>query len=193
MLADVAEFKAIDLHPTKSDLMPNSSFFKFFPTKFDLTLKDLERLCHSILNSLNQWAEQPVSGKPGLSQELAKAMTTDESAVVTALHEAALIWKKWRQTNFQTTLHMSENSQGLQINLYTRLALNFLTIHAGIIRAYQDLQGKNPQRSLSLKSYRDLMIIGTAVFFEEDRFQNIWKIDEFLFLKFIPLCYQFAD
>ena len=41
MLADVVEYKFLELHPEQEDLLPSSSLLKTFPSKLDLTLVDL--------------------------------------------------------------------------------------------------------------------------------------------------------
>jgi len=167
MLADVAEFKVIDLHPTKADLMPNSSFFKFQPTKLDLTFQDLEYFYGLTLRGFDDWAKRQAP-------------------------ETSAVWLELRRTDLAPEVGYFEENGALKINLYTRLAVNFLTVHQAIICAYHELQGHDPGGVLPLKSFRDLLLVATAVYFEEDRFQNMWKIDEFLFLKFIPLCRQFS-
>ena len=44
MLADVVEYKFLELHPEQEHLLPSSSLLKAFPSKLDLTLVDL-RTC----------------------------------------------------------------------------------------------------------------------------------------------------
>ena len=39
-------------------------------------------------------------------------------------------------------------------------------------------------------SFRDLLILGASVFFEADQPRNLWRVDEFLTLRFLPLCHR---
>jgi hypothetical protein len=41
-----------------------------------------------------------------------------------------------------------------------------------------------------LKSFRDLLILGASVFFEAEHPRNLWRVDEFLTLRFLPLCHR---
>ncbi len=75
------------------------------------------------------------------------------------------------------------------MNVFTRLALNFLGIHRAVLDVYRHLATISPGE-LPLKSFRDLLILGASVFFEADRPRNLWRVDEFLTLRFLPLCHR---
>jgi hypothetical protein len=73
------------------------------------------------------------------------------------------------------------------VNVFTRVALNFLGIHRVILDLYRRLD-LPAAGGLPLKSCRDLLILAASVFFEADRTRNLWRVDEYLALRFVPLC-----
>jgi hypothetical protein len=75
----------------------------------------------------------------------------------------------------------------LRVNVMSRVALNFLGVHRAIVDVYCRLDELRPT-GLPLHSFRDLMLIGASVFFEADRAKNLWRVDEYLSLRFVPLC-----
>ena len=79
----------------------------------------------------------------------------------------------------------------LEINVFTLVVLNFLGIHRAVLETYREFEGVQTG-CLPLKSYRDLLVLGASVFFEADPTRNLWRIDEFLSLRFLPLCRRLA-
>ena len=61
MLADVVEYKFLELYPEQEHLLPSSSLLKAFPSKLDLTLVDL-RTCFAHASEVFQnWiASEPI-------------------------------------------------------------------------------------------------------------------------------------
>jgi hypothetical protein len=57
--------------------------------------------------------------------------------------------------------------------------------------AYRRIEQTDTGR-LPLKSFRDLLLISVAVFFETSPSRNLWRVDEFLSLRIAPLCQRLA-
>ena len=75
----------------------------------------------------------------------------------------------------------------LKVNLFTLVALNFLGIHRAILETRRRLDKIRPSSALPVKTFKDLLVIGASVFFEADRPRNLWRVDEYLSLRFVPL------
>jgi hypothetical protein len=67
--------------------------------------------------------------------------------------------------------------------------LNFLSIHRAIGQIDEDLNSLGTC-DLPFAGWRDLTVIALARFFEENRQGNLWRLDEFLTLRFKEHCLQ---
>jgi hypothetical protein len=47
-------------------------------------------------------------------------------------------------------------------------------------------------QSIHLKSWRELIAFNVAAYFEENREENLWRIDEYLTLKLKDFCFQLS-
>ena len=104
---------------------------------------------------------------------------------------AIAIWQELEATTYEAQLRAEVDGDELKINIMTRLALNFLGLHRAKLHAYQWIREKCVG-NLPLKSFRDLLLISAAVYFEADPPRNIWRVDEFVTLRIEPLCEQLA-
>ena len=72
------------------------------------------------------------------------------------------------------------------MNLYARLALNLLGLHATVLRCYDRLAARSEPYPDPIQDFRDLLVFATAAFFDRDPEKNFWHMDEFLGLQFEP-------
>ncbi|MBI3319205.1 MAG: hypothetical protein HYZ89_01270 [Candidatus Omnitrophica bacterium] len=186
MMADVAEYKFLTLHPSQADWMPSSSLFKLFPTKLDLTLRDVQFYFGQATKIFRLWAKDS-KRRERTRDELIHAGWVPAAAG--AMVECAVQeWEALARGYYAPCLWWEPVEGGrLRVNAFTRVALNFLGIHRAILETYRRLEAV-PPGALPLKSYKDLLVIGASVFFEADRPRNLWRVDEYLSLRFVPLC-----
>ncbi len=186
MMADAAEYKFLKLHPDKADALPSTSLFKFFPTKLDLTIRDMAFYFSQATKTIRLWAEG-TNRQQKTNDELVRNGASSEAANA-AVARAVAIWSDldaWAYAPRLCWKHAPDNR--LRVNVMNRVALNFLGVHRAIVDVSRCLDELHPT-GLPLHSFRDLMLIGVSVFFEADRAKNLWRVDEYLSLRFVPLC-----
>ncbi|MBI3469093.1 MAG: hypothetical protein HY000_39315 [Planctomycetes bacterium] len=186
IMADVAEYKFLALHPDQAEAMPSSSVFKFCPSKLDLTLHDATFYFSQATKVFRLWAEH-VPRRQKTRDELVRRGVTPEAAEA-AVERAVAVWQELAAWNYAPQpLWQPEPHGRLRVNALAHAALNFLGLHRAIVQTHRRLSELRPE-SLPLRGFRDLLIIAASVFFEADRPRNLWRVDEFLSLKFLPLC-----
>ena len=186
MMADVVEYKLLKAHPGQRDAMPSSSFFKLFPSKLDLTLQDVTRYFEQATEVFRRWAAEPERRRRTCDELVQRGATRPaaEAAVQQALGE----WETLARSFYAPQLWWEAAPGGhLRVNAFTRIALNFLGIHRAVVETYRRIEDV-PVGTLPLESFKDLLVIGASVFFEADRPRNLWRVDEYLSLRFLPLC-----
>ncbi len=184
LIADVAEFKLLADSP---DVLPSSSLFKLLPSKLDLVLQDVPFYFNQATKVFRLWAKSPQRQQRTVQELLQSGASTE--AANAAVARAREIWEELAAGQFSPQLRWSAVNDHLEVNVYTRLMLNFLGLHRAVLEVYRHLQSISPGE-LPLKSFRDLLIMGASVFFEADRPRNLWRVDEFLTLRFLPLCHR---
>jgi hypothetical protein len=186
LVADVAEFKLLADAPHEPDLLPSSSLFKLLPSKLDLTMQDVPFYFGQATKVFRLWAKS-AQRRQRTVQELVQGGAMKEAAEA-AVARAVAVWEELAAGQFSQELRWEEAEKDhLHVNVFTRLALNFLGIHRAMLQAYRHLETIAPGE-LPLKSFRDLLIMGASVFFEAEHPRNLWRVDEFLTLRFLPLC-----
>jgi hypothetical protein len=188
LVADVAEFKLLALDPAHRALLPSTSVLELYPSKLDLSLQDVPFYFGQATKVFRLWSKS--AARRRATCEALVRRGADPADARAAVERAAEIWEELAETDYAPQLYWEPASDGrVHVNVFTRVALNFLGIHRATLEAYRHLDDLTPA-SLPLKSYRDLLILGAAVFFEADPPRNLWRVDEFLALHFIPLCRQ---
>lgn len=184
ILADVVEYKAIEEKPELKKDMPSSSFFASMPSKLDLTLNDIKFYFRQSTKVFRKWA----SGKrtQQVVEELVKKGAAAGSAS-TAVQEAVDEWLRLEKEFYLPKIEYSGKDGSLQTNAFSKIALNFVGLHRQLYYCYNEIAELKPS-ALDLHGFKDLLIIAASVFFEMNRRENIWKLDEFLALKFVPIC-----
>jgi len=185
-IADVAEFKLVSSHPDRPGLLPTSSLLPAQPAKWDLTMQDLPFYFGQATKVFRQWSRS-AKRQQALADELTAAGASRESAQQ-AVSRAVEVWQALAECDFAPKLFFQDDAGQLRVNVFTRLALNFLGIHRAIVETYRQVE-QMPATALPLRGCRDLLLLATAVFFEADRARNLWRVDEFLSLRFLPLCH----
>ncbi len=197
LLADLTEFKIVDdaaqSNPETryryAELLPSSSRFKASPAKLDLLIQDLEFYFQQATKSLRLWASRPSRQQQTIDQLQNKG--ADTLSATEAVRHGCLLWQRWLADGFQHQRRWHVRDGRLQVNLATAIQLNFIGVHREILHAY-DRIGKLNAEHTGLKSFRDVMLIATAIFFASEPARNLWRIDEWLALKIEPLCERFA-
>jgi len=170
VLADVVEYKYLALNPEHVSLMPSSSYVKEFPTKLDLTLLDMPDYYKRALQGFRRFSE--TGGEiPGL----VAALGGEPSSAAAALSAAASHTAAWLTSVHGTWPVSSSDGAVLRVNTMSRVALNYLEMHALINRMYADLRASDPQIG-----FGDLLVFSSAAFLEEDWSHRFWLLDEFL-------------
>ncbi len=189
MLADVVEYKFLELYPEQAHLLPSSSLLKTFPSKLDLTLVDL-RTCFVHASEVFQNWVTSESTQQQLHNEICEKLdipndATKHKELSQILNTAVELCKAQLHAFYQPewsweTVKMGEDS-ALKLNAFSFAALNFLRIHTALIQTYEDLsQIKTPY------GFKDILVLAMGTFFERNPQQNIWQLDSFLTEAFLP-------
>lgn len=170
VLADVVEYKFLAQNPEHVALMPSSSFVKEFPTKLDLTLLDMPAYYMRALQGFRRFAQ--TGGQiPGLIA----ALGGDPDEAARGLAAAAAHTEAWLSAVHGTWPASEADGEGLQVNTMSRVALNYLEMHALFNALYAELREADPQ-----VRFADLLVFASAAFLEEDWARRFWLLDEFL-------------
>ncbi len=190
LIADVAEHKFVVLQPDRAADLPSSSRLRRFPSKLDLVMRDIAFYFPQASKIFRLWAQRE-SHQRRTVEELCE-LGAERVAAVRSVERAVQRWRDLERERYAAQLAWRRVGNRLEVNMYTRLALNFLGVHRATLTTYERLE-RLDVGNLPLRSFRDLMLITAAIFFEEDPRQNLWRIDEFLTLRVEPLCLQLAQ
>ena len=186
MLADVVEYKFLELHPEQEQLLPSSSLLKAFPSKLDLTLVDL-RTCFVHASEVFQNWIASESTQHQLHKEICEKLDISNDAtkykeLSEALSTAVELCKAQLHSFYQPEWAWEKTEDGcLKLNAFSFAALNFLRIHTVLIQTYKDLsQIETPW------GFKDILVLAMGIFFERNPQQNIWQLDSFLTEVFLP-------
>ena len=192
MLADVVEYKFLELHPEQEHLLPSSSLLKAFPSKLDLTLVDL-RTCFGHASEIFQNWVASESTQRQLHKEICEKLdipndATRHKALSKVLSRAVELCKEQLHSFYQPEWFWEQTETGqLKLNAFSSAALNFLRIHTALIQAYKDLsQIETPC------GFKDILVLAMGTYFERNPQQNIWQLDSFLTEAFLPRWEKFA-
>jgi len=186
MLADVVEYKFLELHPDQAQLLPSSSLLKRFPSKLDLTLADL-RTCfvHAsgvfqdwiVSESIQQQLHKEICERLKVSNEVSQ-----QEEISRVLRRAVEFCKEHLHVFYQPAWSWERTAGGcLKLNAFSFAALNFLRIHTALVQVYKDLsQIDTPY------GFRDTLVLAMGAFFEKEPQRNIWCLDSFLTDAFLP-------
>ena len=186
MLADVVEYKFLELHPEQEQLLPSSSLLKSFPSKLDLTLVDL-RTCFVHASEVFQNWIASESTQHQLHKEICEKLdisneATKHKELSEVLSTAVELCKAQLHSFYQPEWAWEKTEDGcLKLNAFSFAALNFLRIHTALIQTYKDLsQIETPW------GFKDILVLAMGIFFERNPQQNIWQLDSFLTEVFLP-------
>ena len=186
LLADVVEYKFLELYPEQEHLLPSSSLLKAFPSKLDLTLVDL-RTCFVHASEVFQNWITSTSTQQDLHAEICEKLDIPNDAskheeVSQILSRAVELCKAQLHAFYQPEWSWEQTEDGcLKPNAFSLAALNFLRIHTALIHTYEDLS-----KIETPYSFKDILVLSMGTFFERNPQQNIWQLDSFLTEAFLP-------
>ena len=186
MLADVVEYKFLELYPDREHLLPSSSLLKAFPSKLDLTLVDL-RTCFIHASEVFQNWVTSESTQRQLHKEICEKLDIPDKATkhkeLSHILSAAVELCKAQLLSFYQPEWSWEKTEddNLKLNAFSFAALNFLRIHTALIQTYEDLSELGGPCG-----FKDILVLAMGTFFERDPQQNIWQLDSFLTEAFLP-------
>ena len=186
MLADVVEYKFLELHPEQEQLLPSSSLLKAFPSKLDLTLVDLRTCFTHAAEVFQNWVDSEATQQQ-LHQELCKKLdipndSTNQQVLTDILRAAVKLCKEQLHAFYQPEWSWEKTEDDtLKPNAFSAAALNFLRIHTALIQTYKDLSEiETPY------GFKDILVLALGTFFERNPQENIWQLDSFLTEAFVP-------
>lgn len=189
MLADVAEFKFLAEHPEHTAWLPSSSRLSAYPAMLDLTLVDIPFYFGQATKAFRLLEKS--SRQTRLIEQLV-ARGAELAPAQQAVSQAIACWREIEAEHFQPELIWTETAAGLRVNGFARVMLNFVGLHRTLLTTYGELSAQSTG-TLPLKSFRDLLVLAASVFFEADPQRNLWRVDEFMTLKFVPFCRRLAE
>lgn len=189
MMADVAEYKFLAEHPQLASHLPSSSRLWTYPSMLDLTLVDIPFYFGQATKVFRLWSKQTARNAAWIDQLIARGATRE--AATAAVQDAINVWLDLEADYFRPELIWSEADGQLRVNAFTRIVLNFTGLHRAILAAYRELDAI-PTGRLPVRSFRDLLVIATSVFFEAHPTHNLWRMDEFITLVLVPFCRELA-
>jgi hypothetical protein len=190
VIADVAEFKFAELQPNRANDLLSSSYLDTFPSKLDLILQDVPYYFQQATKVFRLFASLP-SRQQRVQRELIDLGASPEAAH-TACDRMVAIWQELAEHTYSPRLQWRTERDQLAVNMVSRLGLNFLGIHRAKIETCQRIRDLGVGE-LPLKSFRDLLLISSAVFFEADPPRNLWRVDEFVSLRVEAFCERLAS
>ena len=189
MLADVVEYKFLELHPEQEHLLPSSSLLKAFPSKLDLTLVDLRTFFVHASEVFQNWIASE-STQQQLHKEICEKLeipkdATKHQELSQILSTAVELCKEQLHSFYQPEwaweLMEIDEAGYLKLNAFSFAALNFLRIHTALIQTYKDLS-----QTKTLYNFKDILVLAMGTFFERNPQQHIWQLDSFLTEAFLP-------
>ena len=186
LLADVVEYKFLELYPEQEHLLPSSSLLKAFPSKLDLTLADLRTCFVHAAKVFQNWVTS-ASTQQDLHAEICEKLNIPNDAskheeVSQILSRAVELCKAQLHTFYQPEWSWEQTEDGsLKLNAFSLAALNFLRIHTALIHTYEDLS-----KIETPYGFKDILVLSMGTFFERNPQQNIWQLDRFLTEAFLP-------
>ena len=186
LLADVVEYKFLELYPEQEHLLPSSSLLKAFPSKLDLTLADLRTCFVHAAEVFQNWVTS-ASTQQDLHAEICEKLNIPNDAskheeVSQILSRAVELCKAQLHTFYQPEWSWEQTEDGsLKLNAFSLAALNFLRIHTALIYTYEDLS-----KIETPYGFKDILVLSMGTFFERNPQQNIWQLDRFLTEAFLP-------
>ena len=193
MLADVVEYKFLQLHPGQSHLMPSSSLLKDYPSKLDLTLEDLRNCFERASEAFQTWVDSD-EAKNRIHTEICKRLNipnseTKHKELDTILEKAVAICKERLESFYHPDWYWEKTADDcLKLNAFSFAALNFLRIHTAFLNTYQKLS----QIETKL-GFKDALVLAMGTFFEVEPQRHIWQLDRFLTEGFLPRWEKFVD
>ena len=186
LLADVVEYKFLELYPEQEHLLPSSSLLKAFPSKLDLTLADL-RTCFVHASEVFQNWITSASTQQDLHAEICEKLDIPNDALKhkelsEVLNTAVELCKAQLHAFYQPEWAWERTEDGfLKPNAFSLAGLNFLRIHTALIHTYEDLS-----KIETSYGFKDILVLSMGTFFERNPQQNIWELDSFLTEAFFP-------
>ena len=186
LLADVVEYKFLELHPEQAHLLPSSSLLKAFPSKLDLTLADL-RTCFVHASEVFQNWITSASTQEDLHAEICEKLdipndTSKHKELSQVLSTAVNLCKTQLQDSYQPEWTWEQTEDGyLKLNAFSFAGLNFLRIHTALIQTYKALS-----KIETPYGFKDILVLSMGTFFERNPQQHIWQLDSFLTEAFLP-------
>lgn len=189
MLADVVEYKFLELYPEQEHLLPSSSLLKAFPSKLDLTLADLRTCFVHASEVFQNWVTSELTQQQ-LHKEICEKLDIPDKATkhkeLSHVLSAAVELCKAQLLSFYQpewtweTVKMGKDGT-LKLNAFSFAALNFLRIHTALIQTYEDLSQIDVPYG-----FKDILVLAMGTFFERQPQENIWRLDSFLTEAFLP-------
>ena len=186
MLADVVEYKFLQLHSKQADLLPSSSLLKTFPSKLDLTLADLRNCFERASEAFQTWVDSDaakhrihaeVCEKLGIPDKEMNRQELDD-----VLKKAAQLCKERLDLFYKPEWFWEKTADDcLKLNAFSFAALNFLRIHTAFLQTYEALSQIETNYS-----FKDTLVLAMGTFFEVEPQRNIWHLDQFLTEGFLP-------
>jgi hypothetical protein len=190
LLADIAEYNFLEVEPQRTAELPNSSLLQSFPSKLDLMLEDVFFYFGQATKTFRLWSRQ--AERRGQTIAALRQLGATRVSAEAAVAEARDVWNTMESDLFASTIKWRVDHQELHVNVVTRVALNFLGVHRAILETYRRVSDQNVG-DLPLRSFRDLLLLATGVFFEADPPRNLWRVDEFVSLRIVPWCEALAS
>jgi len=186
MLADVVEYKFLQLFPEQAHLMPSSSLLKDFPSKLDLTLEDLRNCFVRASEAFQTWVDSD-EAKHRIHTEILDKFDISDSekehiGLDHLLVKAVHICKERLERFYQLDWYWEKTEDNcLRLNAFSFAALNFLRIHTAFLQTYESLS-----KVKTKCGFKDALVLAMGTFFEKEPQSNIWKLDMFLTEGFLP-------
>ena len=169
ILADINEYKWLSQNRGSQDLLLSTSCFKDFPTKLDLTIKDLQFLYTPLLETL-------IKLPSSIQKELIKKFNIENWNALFDLQQAIA-----KINRIFLTEYINRYQQE-----YTNLSLNLLKLQNLLNKLYT-----KPQNNTSIP-FQDLIILFVSNCYSSDFEQNLSSLNLALANYFLP-CWQLLD
>ena len=193
MLADVVEYKFLQLHPEQAHLLPSSSLLKAFPSKLDLTLADLRNCFERASEAFQTWVDSD-EAKHRIHAEVCEQLDIPDKEMNRqelddVLEKAVQLCKERLDLFYKPEWFWEKTADDcLKLNAFSFAALNFLRIHTAFLQTYETLSQIETKYS-----FKDTLVLAMGTFFEVEPQRNIWHLEQFLTEGFLPRWKKLAE
>ncbi len=166
--------------------LPTSSLIPVESLKLDLTIEDLTRQVRRTTGPIYEFATDPNAQQ--LFAEALRTQGRNYHGVAKATAKAAKLVRDRIRDQLDLELEVVNVEGGIRSTILIRTLLQMVLVMAACERALGWTAPEGVELWMSPERSPDLFVIASTHFYEQDRFQNFWHLDQVARTEFEPAC-----